>query len=167
MYSKIGLGLLAAAGITFGVIGMQTGGASPASTACTEADAGAASPSGGGNASASGAQNGANGSGNDSGTGAEGDGNGLGGGNGSGDGNGSGNGSGEGDNGAPPTTGGNEQPSTGATADDRFLVLHGDTDETDVGNGTATLPPSDADVVGRSRILSHLLRIDADLDTRR
>jgi hypothetical protein len=169
MYSKIGLGLLAAAGLTFGVVGMQAGGASPTATSCTDADAGVSAPSGGGSATAAGDQSDATGSGHDRGTGAEGNGGGLEGGNGNGNGDGSGEGSGDGHNGpaTPPTTGGDGQPTTGPTVDDRFLVLHGNTDETDVGNGTATVPPSGSDVTGRSRILSHLLRIDGDLDTRR
>ena len=166
MYTKLGLGLLAAAGLTFGVVGMQIGGASPTSTSCTNADSGVSgSPSSGGNAAA-GNRNGSN-AGTDNGTGAEGNGNGLGGGNGSGNGTGDGSGNGTGGGGnqgpattTPPTAGNNGNGSTRA-ADDRFLVLGENTDETDVLDGTATLPPTNSDVTGRSRVVRHLLRIDA------
>ncbi len=161
MYTKLGLGLLAAAGLTFGVVGMRAGGASPTSTACTNPASGvSAGPSGG---AAAGDQNGSN---TGTGTGTEGDGNGLGGGNGSG--RGSGTGSGTGDNGPtttlPPKPGDNGNPSTSTTADDRFLVLGGHTDESELVDGTATVPRTNSGATGRSRILSHLIRIDAHTD---
>jgi hypothetical protein len=169
MYTKIGLGLLAAAGLTFGVIGMQTGGASPAPPLCTN-DGSVSSGAGAAGSAAAGGQTGANNpsaADNGTGTGAEGNGTGIDGNNGSGNGtgNGSGNGSGEHAPEATPPTTGNSNPSTGATDDDRFLDVQGNTRQIDVGDGAVTIPSTHPGLTGHSRTLRHLLRIDGHLDT--
>jgi hypothetical protein len=161
MYTKIGLGLLAAAGLTFGVVGMQIGGASPTTPVCTN-DGGGSAASAGGNASTSADQNGATNE-TDGSAGAEGNGAGLN--NGSGNGNGNGNGNGSGAVTPPPNPGSNTPSPSAAAADTTFLDLRGHTGRTDVGNGTATVPPTSSNLTGHSRFLHRLLRIDGNVDT--
>jgi hypothetical protein len=168
MYTKIGLGLLAAAGLTFGVVGMQTGGASPATPVCTHDGGGSAS--GDANASVSGDQNGAANQPANGNAGAEGNGSGLANGNGNGNANPTDNGNGSGNgNGSPTPTTANPGSNHGSAsaADTTFLDLSGHTDRTGVADGTATVPQTDSQLTGHSRFLHRLLRIDGDVNTDR
>jgi hypothetical protein len=163
MYTKIGLGLLAAAGLTFGVVGMQTGGASPATPVCAHGGGGSSS-SATGNASATGDQNGATNPSTNGNAGAEGNGTGLNNGNGSDNGNGNGSGNGN-SSPTPTTTNPGSNNSSASAADTTFLDLRGHTDQTDVGDGTATVPPTQSQLTGHSRSLHRLLRIDGNVNT--
>ena len=181
MYTKTGLGLLAAAGLTFGVIGMHAGGASTDNPACTSTSANGSSAAGSAGANASA------GTGNDNGSGLP---NGLptpttaptqpGSGNGNGNGNGGfGGPSNEGllsvdTSGLPgggvgtvtvpdPTNGAVGGGSSGS--DNTFLDANaGDTST--VLPGTAT-PPTNVHVVGRSSYLSRLLRLYVNASSHR
>jgi hypothetical protein len=165
MYSKIGMGLLAAAGLTFGVVGTRIGGASPAPPVCTHDGGTGGSAASDGNASVNGDQDGAAGTPTDSNAGAEGNGSGLNGGTGTGDGAGNGSGDHNGSSPTPPTTNpGGEKPSASAV-DTTFLDLRGHTDRTDVADGTATAPSTHSHLTGESRTLSRLLRIDGHAGT--
>jgi hypothetical protein len=163
MYTKTGLGLLAAAGLTFGVIGMQNGGASPASPAC-------ASLSTSGNAATGSAGASAN-AGHPTTRSTEPSG--------SNHGNGSGGTTSQGlasvDTSGVPGGGAGTvtvpNPNGGATAggsgtSDTFLDLGGGTSGTALPGGQSA-PPANTGLVGRSSYLAQLLQLNANADAQR
>jgi len=167
MYTKTGLGLLAAAGLVFGVIGMHAGGASPASTA----DGCASTSTRGGSASGSATvpttptnrrgteSGGGKGGGSGTGTSSQGDlltidSSGLPGG-------------GTGSVSVPnPASGAGNGGGSGAPAPP-FLDVNGDSNGTALPGGGGRVPPANAGVLGRSQYLSRLLQLYANANANR
>lgn len=188
MYTKTGLGLLAAAGLTFGMIGMHAGGASPTTPPCASTStANGAAGAGGASADANGSLAPTGPVGPDGSVGQDGNGNPTG-----GDQNGNANGNGGDNGGNGPGTTPTTQPGNGGTsgqgsvlvidgnghlgdngtgpvsvgtngpssgADNTFLNVDGTTDGFGAPGGDTASPPANLRAVGRSAYLSRLLQL--------